>query len=531
MPKFILIILLLTAIAVQAQQTSAPKGGDDSPAAAGAVACSLIADLTGQLRPIPDDFIGLSFESSQLLAKQDGWHEFSAENRPLQTLLRTLGIRSLRFGGNLADSPTSPDPLTADIDPMFELARSLDAQVIYTLRFSQGGNRRPFLAADPAKGAQLSRHITDNYSDCLAAFTIGNEPDMYFRHLEERTSREKKLKLSKAQLDRNAYLNYADAWRKFANAIVTTNPRARFNGPSSTGRPIWAKWFIQDFSNNDRIAFFSNHYYPGGSAKDGTAHEQLASMLSSEWHERYSKYLAGNGFTATGKRPFRIEECNSFYYGGAPGVSDAFGSALWALDFAHWFAARGCAGINFHASTASRHGDEFLFYTPFSRNSTHSARAPLDSSDSGYFTHPVGYAALMFKLGGNGRSVPLDVKVAGFNLTAHAVAGRDGNLYVTLINKEYDAAARNAPVRFSIKGGTLKGTGECLTLIGPSNEVRAKSGITLGGASVTESGTWTGKWDALPATATGEEGAILVNVPPASAMLLKFPLQVSKKSH
>jgi hypothetical protein len=524
MKPLIFIFLVGAVLTVQAEQAGPSGRGESNPPKS----TEWVADLSVPLRSIPDDFLGLSFESSQLLAKSDGWHEFSPANRPLQNLLRTLGIRNLRFGGNLADSPTSPDPLTADIDPMFELARSIDAKVIYTLRFSQGGNRRPFLAADPAKGAQLSRHITDKYSDSLAAFTIGNEPDMYFRNQEERSAKAKKLKLSKSELDRNAYLSYANEWHKFANAIVTTNPRARFNGPSSTGRPIWAKWFMQDLANDDRIAFFSNHYYPGGSAKDGTAREQLASMLSPEWHDRYSKYLAGNGFTSTGKHLFRIEECNSFYYGGAPGVSDAFGSALWALDFAHGFAAQGLGGLNFHSSTASRHGTEFLFYTPFSKNSTQPASAPLDRSDSGYFTHPVGYAALMFKLGGTGRSVPLEVKAAAFSLTAHAVAGRDGNLYVTLINKEFDAAARTAAVRFRVKGGALKGAGESLVLLAPDNDVRAKSGITLGGAPVTEDGTWSGKWNALPAESINRDGVVSISMPPASAMILKLPLQISK---
>jgi hypothetical protein len=524
MIKHILTIVLLTAIGLQAEQTNPPEPAGVSPPVIGEVPWSIVADVSGQLRPIADDFLGLSFESNQLLAKPDGWHEFSPENRPLQNLLRTLGIRNLRFGGNLADSPTSPDPLAADIDPMFELARSLDAKVIYTLRFSQGGNRRPFQAADPAKAAQLSRHITDKYSDCLAVFTIGNEPDMYFRHQEQLSAKARKLKLSKDELDRNAYRSYADAWRKFSTAIATTNPRARFNGPSSTGRPIWAKWFSEDFSNDERIAFISNHYYPGGSAKDGTADEKLASMLSGTWHERYAKYLAGNGYSASAKRPFRIEECNSFYYGGASGVSDGFGSALWALDFAHWFAAQGCVGINFHASTASRYGKEFLFYTPFSQNSPGAVAGSEGVTADGYFTHPVGYAALMFKLGGKGRSVPLDVAAGKSNLSAYAVAGGDGNLSVTLINRDHGAAAEPAMIRFSVNGGKPKGTGESITLLAPQADVRAKSGVTLGGAAVTPDGNWTGKWQSLLASAFAEDGMVSITVPPASAMILKLPL-------
>ena len=31
-----------------------------------------------------------------------------------------------------------------------------------------------------------------------------------------------------------------------------------------------------------------------------------------------------------------------------PGASNAFASALWALDYLHWWAAHGAAGVNFH---------------------------------------------------------------------------------------------------------------------------------------------------------------------------------------
>ena len=486
------------------------------------------ADLSAPRTPIPEDFLGLSFESSQLLAKSDGWHEFSPANRPLQNLLQTLGIRNLRFGGNLADSRTSPDPQDADIDPMFDLARSVGGKVIYTVRFTKDGSRRPFVAADAAAAASACEHILAKYPDCLAAFTIGNEPNMYFGLLENELAVSNKVHLARYVMDRKAYERYLFEWRKFAQVITAVTPAARFNGPSTSGNPAWAKWFGEDSARDRRMAFVSNHYYPGRDGKAGEMESKLESMLSPAWHQLYAKYLEGNGFTNLAGRPFRIEECNSFYAGGAPGVSDAFGSALWALDFAHWFAAQGCAGINFHTSTASRQGAGFLFYTPFSRNSTNSATASMASGGSDYFLHPVGYAALMFKLGGNGRSVPIDSTNGNLNLTAYAVAGRDGNLYVTLINMEYAAAARSAQVRFRPKGAKLAASGESLSLLAPDNDVRAKSGILLGGAPVAKDGTWAGKWQPLPASAFTQDGMVSVTVPRSSAMILKLPVEVSK---
>jgi len=51
--------------------------------------------------------------------------------------------------------------------------------------------------------------------------------------------------------------------------------------------------------------------------------------------------------------PSAWKEANSFYNGGAENVSDTFASALWSLDFLHWWAAHGCHGINLHTVTRS----------------------------------------------------------------------------------------------------------------------------------------------------------------------------------
>ena len=56
------------------------------------------------------------------------------------------------------------------------------------------------------------------------------------------------------------------------------------------------------------------------------------------------------GFDFGFGRGYRLSECNSFYNGGASGVSDAYGTALWAIDFLFLNAQYGSAGTNFHIS-------------------------------------------------------------------------------------------------------------------------------------------------------------------------------------
>jgi hypothetical protein len=91
-----------------------------------------------------------------------------------------------------------------------------------------------------------------------------------------------------------------------------------------------------------------------------------------------------------------------------------------------------------------------------------------------------------------------------------------------------DTTASTAPVCFSMRGGKLKGTGESLALLAPDNDIRAKSGITLGGASVGEDGSWTGNWNPLPVGSVSQDGMVSVTIPPSSALVLRLPLAARK---
>ena len=489
---------------------------------------SLVVDLSAQRHSIPDDFLGLSFEASELLPDSTGQHQFSPQNLPLKNLLKTLGIRNLRFGGNMADSPVTSDPEISDFGPMFELAHDIKGKVIYTVRFTKGGSRRPFDVADANKAASTCRQILHNYPDCIESFTIGNEPNMYFGKLEQKLGETNQIKMTKGELDRRAYERYASEFRRFTKVIAAANPGIKFNGPSSTGNPAWGKWFFEDFANDPQIAFISNHFYPGGNGKAGEQEPKFTAMLSPGWHGIYANYLNGNGFGRPTKKKFRIEECNSFYAGGAPGVSDTFAASLWAVDYAYWLAEHNCAGVNFHTCTQATNGDNSCDYTSFIRDNFHSANAGSNFIENGYCIRPMGYALLMFHLGSMGGIIPLENENTNLNLSTYAVLGDDGDLYVTLINKESDSFAQTALLHFSIKGGRFLGVGKSLALLAPKKNLRAKTGVTLGGKSVAEDGTWSGKWEPLPDSAFARDGTVSVVVPSASALLVRLSLKKDK---
>jgi len=60
----------------------------------------------------------------------NGAYFFSPANKPLVKMFQTLGIQSLRVGGNTAERATVKIPDKADIDSLFGFARAAGVKVI-----------------------------------------------------------------------------------------------------------------------------------------------------------------------------------------------------------------------------------------------------------------------------------------------------------------------------------------------------------------------------------------------------------------
>src|SRR5437762_9529395 len=121
-------------------------------------------------------------------------------------------------------------------------------------------------------------------------------------------------------------------------------------------------------------------------------------MLSGEFFQVYEKLY--DGFVPAARTvglPYRLEEVNSYFNGGAPEASNTFAAALWGLEFMYWWAAHDAAGLNFHT------GDRV------SMNGEVSAPryATFTSAPAGFAIRPLAYAFKAFDLGGHGRLVPL----------------------------------------------------------------------------------------------------------------------------
>lgn len=429
-------------------------------------------------------FMGLSYETSMLLP-QNGRYYFDSHDRALVQTFRTLGIRSLRVGGNSVDDPRIPVPQEKDIEPLFDFARAAGVKVIYSFRLKNG---------DPAVSARLARSIAARDADALSCFAIGNEPDLFHRQL--------------------TFGEFFAQWKPHYDAILQAVPSAMFDGPSATT----ARAFVLDLARalfpQGHLKMASDHYYFLGSGraaeKDPAA--SRARFLSNRLHADYAKdYAAVGAVLAAEGVPYRIDEMNSCYNGGAKDSSDTYASALWALDCTHWWAARHILGVNYH--TGESVGRDGGFGAP------NYAAFVRDADRGGFAMRPLAYALLAFRMGAQGRPLPVQVDAApSLNFAAYAFRAADGSLYLTLINKSYGSHGSAAAVALELPQGSGT-TMERMDLVQQDGDVAAKSGLTLGGAEIDHQGTWAGRWESL---ADANSGSPEVTVAAASATVLRF---------
>ena len=452
---------------------------------------------------IAPDFSGLSFEVSLVLPAANGVHYFRPDNQPLINLFHAFGIKNLRIGGNTSDRDARQLPGEADLDSLFGFAKAAGVKMIYCLRLRNGNAQ-----AD----ASTVKYIMSHYAAQMDCFSIGQEPSAY--PVEKKDTRAQGERMGAAN-EKYQYSDYAADWKKFAAAIIAANPEVKFCGPSVHNNGTWAQKFMADFGRSNHVSLVTEHLYPGGAGGRVPTPEigidrMLAgdSGVSSGFPKAYQKLHDSFVPAAVANAlPYRLEEVNNYFNGGATNVSNTFASALWGLDFIYWWAAHGAAGVNFHTGDKVAAGSEL-------RPSKYTAYF---TSTNGYLVRPLGYGIKAFDLGSHGKFIPVTISNPGnLNLTAYAVLGNDKIFYLTIINKEHGATARDAvvvPDKVNIVGV------QTLSLTAPNSDVAATSGETLGGGEIKNDGSWNGKWTTLP---TNELGIFAVKVSAASAVIIKL---------
>jgi len=481
---------------------------------------------------VPGDFAGLSFERGPLNPGNAGvaGYLFSPANSSLVTLFRNLGLRNLRIGGGSVDqlipAGSGSDGFTG-IDNLFSFAAAAGVKVIYTLRLLSPGVKP--IADLRSLDAQAAAYIWRHYQQHVASFAIGNEPDWHAFHTHAAQRLDPAIYEEVSGVPGSAYPSYLAHWRAFADAVRGAAPGAPLSGPDTgaystltyTPDPesgvSWTQRFAGDERDSGRVAEITQHYYVGASPGRTTAQQAIGNMLSPDWVDgtaagtqpartTYTPYpwLYANNLApvaAAGLR-YRLTESND-YLTGVPGASNAFASALWALDYLHWWAAHGAAGVNFH-------NKQWLF--------TDTIVPDPAAPGEGYATTPKGYGIKAFTIGSAGQVKPVAVANTGrINLTAYCIGGA-GEDYVTIINKTHGAGAADAAVSIITPGPGRHGA-QIMTLTSGKPADAAAANATLGGATITGDAAWDGKWAPLPA---GPRAGIGLTIKAATAAIIRI---------
>ena len=445
--------------------------------------------------PIPGDFSGLSFEMGSVIydTGNKGWY-LSGTNADMVTLLKTLGVKSIRVGGNSAE--TGNIATNADEDAVLDFCHAIGGNLIWDLEID-GSLYDPPGKAAVAQGMQ--NYVTaKNYGTNILAFQVGNEPDLTADPTNPGHNK--------------SATTYDDEFSNYVAAANQLYSGSRWAGPDCAAG---GAWFSATFCPAEsaawpgQVAFVCMHLYPFGTSLDtNTTAVHISWMLAASAEAGYQSFnnsWVPPAFTA-GLAP-RYEECNSFYHNGSFGASDAYASALWGLSWMYFQANAGLAGINFHTGLNAN-------------NPAYSAVTPANLTTN-YTVHPLAYAIKAFDLGGHGRIVPVTVGNPGSaNVVAYSVLQNDGSLMLTVINREYvsqpSPPAHDAILNISTSSTTYN-AGQVMFLTGMNNDPATTNGVTLGGSAISPHGVWTGTYMGMARPAGS---AFAMTVPHAQAAII-----------
>ncbi|HEU4588209.1 MAG TPA: glycosyl hydrolase family 79 C-terminal domain-containing protein [Gemmatimonadales bacterium] len=464
-------------------------GCGEGPTAPGAppVGTPVAADLsvaTGAIAPaIPGDFLGLGFETGV-------WQDPTLTDNPaVQRLITNLGPGSFRFGGNsvehtywaMAGPPPEPGGrvlAAQDLARVVALARRVGWRIIVDL------NQRVF---DPVAAGRAAAAIAPIAGDRLLAFEIGNEPNLYPLN----GNRAPTWSVDSDRVEFAAYVQ----------EIRAQVPNAPIAGPA-TWHADGGAWFTAFLGDRSiPLALATDHFYPTGVPAPSSSVEfaTLDNLLSPALMARTASHMATVAAAAQARGlPLRVDESNSSYGFGKPGVSNVHGSALWGLDHLWTLADHGVAGINVKSDSDLDGGLTCAgIYLVFCATSA-----------TAIVARPLYYALLAFKAAALGRPVTATLSTSA-NAAAHAALDDAGTLRVTVINK--DAVH---PLALSVAAG---GATAAQVQLLEGQGLMATGGTSFAGAQVASDGTWS---PGPPATVAVAGRKVSVQVPPAGAAVL-----------
>lgn len=405
---------------------------------------------------MPADFVGLSYEVQQLVDP----NFFSKQNSGLIRALKEIAPRGvLRLGGNTSEfawwkpTPDSPEP---EHPKTREVAGEPKASY-YAVSAEAVRNLADFLNATgwsclygigmgtntPARAAEEAAFVSKTLGGRLQYFQIGNEVDLFDRHLRDPATWSAKT--------------YLIEWLALARAVAARVPEAKFGMPDVASDVNWlteiaAQW--QGIENPPHVTTLTHHYYFGGPATNPAVN--IPNLLAAATMAKVQR-TADRATAAADKMGARVRmtEGNTCYRGGKPGVSDVFAAALWSADYSLLLASNNYSGLNLHGGTGksvansvggSLPGDSLLEQQGESpaeiATHPHPFYTPIATFGQEYVLEPVARGLQFAGSLSGARLFKADLtsklQTTGVNATAYAAELKGNGRSVVILNKDLD---------------------------------------------------------------------------------------------
>jgi len=447
---------------------------------------------------ISSDFEGLSFEMGSVVYDDvnNGWY-LSGSNGAMIALAKTIGVKSIRVGGNSAELGATHAAYTpADEDAVLDYCHAIGANLIWDLEIDgtlydastvpTDANSKPITAENMHTYANSNGYLTNSNS---LVFEVCNEPNLI------------------SGMTASIYDTDFSAYRTAMNSLFTG---VRMAGPDTAQQnPQYFPTFAPAEAPGGDIAFGNQHLYPFGLGQGNTltiAQEVSMMLAASNETTLYPNNLTPwLPYAQASGLPPRYGETNTFYHNGAPGASNAYAAALWGLGYMYYHASAGLVGVNFHMGLNANDPD-------------YSAITPANVQSS-YTVNPLAYGMAAFNVGGHGHLVPVTIgNSSNVNLVAYSVLQSDGSLILTVINRDYGSPASNALLSMSTSGTTYNDA-QVMFLTGSNNDPTTLTGVTLGGSAISGVGVWNGTYMGM---ARPTSGSFALTLPIAQAAIIRL---------
>jgi hypothetical protein len=373
---------------------------------------------------------------------------------------------------------------------------------------------------DPERAKDFSISVKNKFTGFNYLFEIGNETDAFVSNARRTSSYNATEYTNEFKLIRDAVI---------ANGNLAGPAYAKTNNTSATSWSPQIGTYIDNVGSS--LKMVTMHDYPLGlDPNDPTKlNNYLSKYLSNSYTNdavtNLSTGLAPSINTSKGKNvPFRLAEANSIAGGGMLNASDAFGSALWVMDYMFELAKAGSAGIDIMTA-----GGTSTYYSPFTYSSSFVA------SGEKVRVNPIYYGMLFFANATQNSAKIMDItsqsniSESSNNFKVWATKDANNTLRVIVINRGTSLSdVSSKTITLTLPGAKMPSKKYDLLATGGSvtgaigKTVISGASFTIGGQTISMlDGTLTGT--ATNTTITQVNETYTITLPAASASILEIP--------